>query len=104
MWETLPSWVWTIYYLFLLITLGAAIFSYKIKRMKSLSVITIALAVTIPVISLLGSMERIEGANEWEHMWTQLQQGATWSVFVMIGYVFLVFWWILFFFTQTKNA
>jgi hypothetical protein len=26
----------------------------------------------------------------------QLQQGALWPIFVIIGYLFLVGWWILF--------
>ncbi|WP_018393198.1 MULTISPECIES: hypothetical protein [Bacillaceae] len=46
-WETIPDWVWMIYYLFLLATLGTAIFSVIRKKMIGLSIIAIVLTMTV---------------------------------------------------------
>lgn len=103
-WETLPNWFWVIYYLFLLTTLGTAIFSVIRKKMISLSILTIIFAVTVPIISLINSIGRTEEMNEFEHLISQLQQGAIWSIFIIIGYLFLLVWWFLFLFkSKIKN-
>jgi hypothetical protein len=94
--RTLPNWFLIVYYLFLLTTLGTAIFSVVKRKMKGLSVIVIVFTLTIPIVSLINSIGRAEGMNEFEHLVSQLQQGAIWSVFVIIGYLFLVVWWVLF--------
>ncbi|MCR8859991.1 hypothetical protein NQ113_22645 [Bacillus pseudomycoides] len=101
-WETLPNWFWAIYYLFLLITLGTAIFCVIRKKMKKLSILAIVFAITVPIISLINSIGRAEGINEFEHLINQLQQGAIWSIFMTIGYLFLLVWWI-FFLLKSKN-
>ncbi|RAS77335.1 hypothetical protein [Priestia endophytica] len=95
-WEALPNWCWVIYYIFLLITLGTAIFSVVKKKMKSLAILAIGFTVSVPMISLINSIGRTEGINELEHLFSQLQQGAMWSIFTIIGYLFLLVWWILF--------
>jgi hypothetical protein len=94
--ETLPNWFWAIYYLFILTTLGTAIFSVVRKKMKIISVVAIILTVTVPIISLINSMGRTEGMNEFEHLVSQLQQGSIWSIYTIVGYAFLLVWWILF--------
>lgn len=103
-WETLPNWFWTIYYLFILTTLGTAIFSVVNKKIKSLSFLAIIFTIAVPVVSLINSIERTQEVNELEHLVNQLQQGAIWSVFCVIGYLFLLIWWVLFFLkNKTKN-
>ncbi|WP_243291787.1 hypothetical protein [Bacillus sp. FJAT-47783] len=101
-WETLPNWFWAIYYLFLFTTLGTAIFSFIKKKRNILSIVAIAFTVTIPIISLINSIGRPEGMHELEHLVSQLQQGAIWSIISIIGYLFLLVWWVLFLF-KTKN-
>lgn len=104
LWETLPNWFWIIYYLFFFTTLGTSIFSVIRKKMKSLSILAIIFAVTVPIISLNNSIGRAEGMNEFEHLIRQLQQGAIWSIFTIIGYLFLLVWWVLFLLkSKTKN-
>lgn len=98
MWETLPNWFWIILYLFLLATLGTAIFSLVKSKMRNLSIITIVFALTVPIVSLINSMERAEGMNELDYLIYALQQGAIWSVFVTTGYLYLIVWWIVFLF------
>ena len=96
--ETLPNWFWTIYYLFLLVTLGTALLSVIKRKMSRLSFIAIVLTLAIPLVSLINSIGRPEEMNEFEYLVSQLQQGAIWSVFVMVGYLFLIVWWGLFLF------
>jgi hypothetical protein len=96
-WETLPSWFWVIYYSFLLITLSASLFSVIRKRNVILSIINIVFVVTVPITALLNSIGRVEGINEFEHLVGQLQQGEIWSMYVLIGYLFIVIWWFVFF-------
>ncbi|MED4752539.1 hypothetical protein [Brevibacillus choshinensis] len=95
-WETLPNWFWVLYYLFLLATFGTALFSVIRKKMIRLSILAIIFVVTVPIISLINSIGRTEGMNEFEHLISQIQQGAIWSIFTVIGYLFLLVWWVLF--------
>lgn len=94
--ETLQSLFWVMYYLLLFITLGVAVCSLIKKRIKGLSIIAVVFAITVPIISMLSSIGREEGLNELEHLVNQLQQGAVWSIYVVIGYLYLLVWWLLF--------
>ena len=100
--ETLPGWFWAIYYFVLLTTLVTAIYSVVRKRIMSLSIFAIIFTITVPIISLLNSIGRAEEMNEFEHLISQLQQGAFWSIFTTIGYLFLLVWWFLYLF-KSKN-
>ncbi|WP_421379677.1 hypothetical protein ACOJQI_16005 [Bacillus salacetis] len=97
----LPNWFWALYYFFLLITLGATIFSITKRKLIGLSIVAIMISVTVPIVSLLSSTGRGDGMNEFEHFVSQLQQGAIWSILVAIGYLFLLVWWALFLFKKT---
>ncbi len=104
MWVTLPDWFWALYYLFFLATLGTAIFSVVKNKQRGLSILTIVFTVTIPMISLINSIGRVEGMNEFEHLFSQLRQGAVWSIFTVISYIFLLVWWVLILFkSKSKN-
>ncbi len=103
MWETLPNWFWIILYLFLLATLGTAIFSLVKSKMQNLSIITIVFAITVPIVSLINSIERAEGMNEFDYLIKEFQQGAIWSVYVITGYLFLIVWWIVFLFKNDSK-
>lgn len=104
MWETLPGWFWGLYYLFLLATLGIAIFSFVKQKHRRLSILAIVFAVTVPIISLLNSIGRLEGMNEIEYLFSQLRQGAVWSIFTVIGYLFLLVWWALILFKTSPKT
>ncbi|UOQ50183.1 hypothetical protein MUN88_09060 [Gracilibacillus caseinilyticus] len=99
-WETLPNWFWTIYYIFLLATLGTAIFRFFNKHDKILSIVCIIFTLTIPIVSFFYSFGRARGMNEFEHLLNQFFQGAVWSIFTLIGYLFLLIWWSLFLFKK----
>ncbi|OAT86034.1 hypothetical protein A6P54_17985 [Bacillus sp. MKU004] len=100
LWETLPVWFWIIYYLVLVAILATAIYSVVKRKHTRMSVIAIILTVTIPSVSLIQSIGRAEGMNEFEHLISQLQQGAVWSLFTVGGYLFLVVWLIFFLFKR----
>ncbi|MFZ3591256.1 hypothetical protein ACOI1C_18940 [Bacillus sp. DJP31] len=102
-WETLPTWFWIIYYLCLLTSLGTAIFSVIRKKIIGLSIIAIFLTMTVPLISFLNSMGRAEGLNEFEHLVNHLQQGSVWSFYTILGYVYLLIWWVLLL-NKSKNV
>lgn len=94
--ETLPNWFWAIYCFILITTLAAGIFSIFRKKIRALSVLTIIFSLTVPIISFFNSIGRGEGMNEFEHCISQLQQGTLWSIYTIIGYIFIVVWWVLF--------
>lgn len=100
--ETLPNWFWIIYYLFLLTTLGVAIFSVIRKKVKFMSVIVILFVVAIPIVTFLNGIGREVEQNEFEYLVSQLNQGALWSIFTIIGYIFIFVWWILIFIKSKK--
>ena len=103
-WETLPNWFWVLYYLFLLSTLGTAIYSIVKKKGKILPFLTIVFTVTIPIVAFINSLGRAEEMNEYEHLVSQLHKGASWAIFSIIGYLFLFIWWFFFLFkSKHKN-
>lgn len=103
-WETLPTWVWLIYYLFLFLTLGTGILNVIQKRMLGLSIIAIGITITVPIISMLNSIGRAKGINELEHVVAQLQQGSAWSIYTVIGSLYLFVYWVLFFIKNKVNS
>jgi hypothetical protein len=94
-WETLPNWFWGIYYLFFLITLGVAIHSISKNKLISISIITICVSISVPIVCLINSIGRAYGLNEFEHFITQIKQGSIWSIFVTIGFIYLLIWWVV---------
>ncbi|MGY3189018.1 hypothetical protein [Lysinibacillus sp. TE18511] len=103
-WETLPDWVWIIYYFFIIATLGFAIFSIIQKKMIILSTITIVLTITIPISNIINSIGREKGVDEFEHLVTHLQQGSPWSIYAIIGFLYLLVWWVLLLIKNKKKA
>ncbi|MEJ8545913.1 hypothetical protein [Brevibacillus borstelensis] len=94
---TLPAWFWAIYYVFLFATLVFALWSLAQKKMKRSSIAAVVFAIVVPLVSLVNSIGRAEGTHEFEHLVSQLQAGAIWSVFATAGYLYLLVWWFLFF-------
>lgn len=95
-WETLPLWFWGIYYLYLFTTFVVAIISVLKRDMIGFSIVAIVFTVSVPIISLINSIGRTEGMNEFEHLVSQIKQGAIWSIYTIVGYLFVFVWWVLF--------
>lgn len=103
-WETLPNWFWILFYLFLLTTLGASVFSLIRGKMKIMSILAIIIVIVIPIVSIINSIERPPGTNEIEYLISHFQQGFVWAIFVIIGYVFVLVWWLFFYLIiKSKN-
>jgi len=93
---TLPDWFWVLFYAVLIITLIISIFSIIRRMHKGLSIINLIAVVTAPFVHFLGSIGRPGGLNEFEHFFSYLIQGSLWAIYVSIGYIFILFWWVLF--------
>lgn len=91
--STMPSWFWNIYYLFIVMTLGAAVYYLIRERGKLLSALAVIFSLTVPWYSLINSIGRPENLNEFEFLLTQLQRGRIWSIYVTLGYLYLFSWW-----------
>lgn len=103
-WETLPSWIWVIFYLFIFTTLGIAIRNVIRKKMISLSIGTILLTITIPLTGTLNSIGRHSGVNEFQHLISELQQGAIWTIYIFIGLLYLLAYWGMFVVKNKKKV
>lgn len=102
--ETMPGWFWAFYYSILFITMAAAVYSIIKKQLMIPSVILILSVLSLPIVSLISSIERDTSVNELEHFISQLQQGAVWTLFSLAGYLYLAVWWFLFFLKKRKNV
>ncbi|UFT98373.1 hypothetical protein KO561_14355 [Radiobacillus kanasensis] len=102
-WESIAGWIWIIYYLFLFVTFVVATAHLYKKKQLVLPIVAICFTVFVPIISLINSIERPINTNEWEHFMSQVQQGSFWSLFALMGYLFLVFWWTLVLTTNLKK-
>jgi hypothetical protein len=101
--ETLPVWFWGVYYLLLLTILLAAVWSVIKTKHKGMAVIAILFSITTPAVGMLNSIGRAEGMNELEHLISQLQHGAVWALFTVIGYIYLSGWFFFFLFNSKKS-
>ena len=92
--ETLPGWFWIIYYLVIFVTFCAAFWATIRNRLRKYSVVTMILAIFVPIGSAIFSLGRVDGQHEFEHIFNHLIQGSVWSILLTIGYVYLAFWWV----------
>lgn len=92
--NTLPPWFWIAYYLFLAVTIGVAIYNV-FTRKEILSLLTIWVAITVPIVSLFNSIVAPAELNEFQHLVSELQQGSLWAWYACSGFLFLAVWWIL---------
>jgi hypothetical protein len=94
--NTLPPWFWIVYYLFLAVTIGVAIYNLSNRKSRRMALLVIWVAITVP-IALLNSIVAPPELNEYQHLVSELQQGSLWAVYACSGYLFLVVWWITLF-------
>ncbi|MCA1055774.1 hypothetical protein LCM10_12325 [Rossellomorea aquimaris] len=93
--ETLPQWFWVIYYSFILLTIGGAIYSIKLKRHVWVPLFTILVALSIPVVGIINGIEtRMENQDELEQWIFHLKHGSSWAYYLLFGYLYLCGWWV----------
>lgn len=97
---TLSNWFWIIYYLFLFITIITARLCIKQKKLTTLSILTIAFAITVPIISVIHSIERELGQDEFHYFINRLQQGDIWTIYVTLGSLYIFLWWGYYFYKR----
>lgn len=96
-WETLSVWFWIGYYLFILLIFTTAVISVIKKRRMAMSMIAILLTISVPMVSLMNSIGRPVDTNEFEFLAAQLKHGALWAIFALVGYAYMLYWFISFF-------
>lgn len=103
-WETMPGWFWVIYYGFLAVTFLTAVIRITQKRKFLIEIPLLILVVTIPVVGLLNSADsiRLVEQNEVGFFLSQLNQGAAWTIFSVVGYCVILVWWIGLFVEKRK--
>ncbi|MGP4062896.1 hypothetical protein [Halobacillus sp. H74] len=98
--ETVAPWTLILYYLFLLLVLGTSLFSLMKKRSISLALVTAFIVITIPLVTIINSIGRSEGYNEWDYFLHSIQIGEVWAIYVGLGNLFSIVWLLIFFFSR----
>ena len=86
---------WIIYYLLLMTIFVRAIYSVIKKKLSPLAMIAILVIVSVPMVSLMNSIGRPLEMNEFEFLAREFKQGALWAIFTIVGYLYLLVWFIL---------
>ncbi|RLL44937.1 hypothetical protein D8M04_08660 [Oceanobacillus piezotolerans] len=93
--ETIPHLVWIIYLIFLFMTLVSSILYWIFRRYSAFAAISIILSLLIPLIAFVFSVQRPDNFNEFDYYVKEIQQGNYWAIFLTVGYVYLIGWFIL---------
>ncbi|QFT87559.1 hypothetical protein FIU87_02745 [Bacillus sp. THAF10] len=101
-WETLPEWVWYIYYSFFILTFVMGLVQAIRKRRIGLSLLAVITTILLPIVFILFSIGRPEGMNELEHYVFQLKEGSLWSILVSLGFAYLFVYWVLIFIKEKE--
>ena len=101
--NSMPTWFWIIYYLFLISSLIISLIHFVKNKNKIFSILSILFTITIPLIGILNSIERSTGINEFEYLFIQLQKGSPWAIYSIIGYLYLFIFLIVTFIKSRKT-
>ncbi|WP_054704299.1 hypothetical protein [Bacillus sp. JCM 19041] len=102
-WETLPGWVWLIYYLVIIVTFVMAIRSILRNKMRRLSFAVVLFSISVPILLFINSIERDKEMTEFDHFVAELQAGTLWTILSMLGYGVILVWWLLLPFVRRKR-
>ncbi|MCQ6265262.1 hypothetical protein M1K46_06260 [Fictibacillus sp. WQ 8-8] len=94
--ETLPDWVWLLFYSFIALTLLATITNLFKKVHIKASIINLTFVIATPVISFTFALGRPEGNTEWDHLITGMLSGSPWAIIILLGCSFMLYWWFRF--------
>ena len=87
--ESLPDWFWTLYIIFLFLSLITGIVGLVRQWFSTLSAITIALSLLAPLVSFVYSVQRPAGVTELGYLLAQLKTGDLWAIFISV--IFIIF-------------
>lgn len=102
-WETLPGWVWLIYYFVIILTLVLAIHSILKNKMRRLSFAVVLFSISVPILLFINSIERDKDVTEFDHFVAELQAGTVWTIFSILGYGVILAWYLLLPFIRRKR-
>jgi hypothetical protein len=94
--ETETTWIWIGYYSLTLASLLASIFCVMTKRIVRMSWLHMAVIVSGYAIFLYHSTGRSIDQTEYGHLAVELINGSYWAIYVLVGYLYTVAWWIRF--------
>lgn len=100
---TLPAWILVLYYAFFIVTLIFSIVSIVRKKLIILSIGSIFLCLTVPVIALIGAVGRVD-QTEWDVFVHDLAQFKLWTIYVLYGFLFIIYWWFKFIKTSRRSS
>ncbi|ESU33252.1 hypothetical protein G3A_07240 [Bacillus sp. 17376] len=86
---------WIILYLLLMIIFVRAIYSVIKKKQVPLAMIAILVIISVPMVSLMNSIDRPLDISEFEYLARELKHGALWAIFTIAGYLYILVWFIL---------
>ncbi|MFJ8526552.1 hypothetical protein [Bacillus sp. NPDC094106] len=92
---SVAAWFLVCYYAFFALTIGSIVWALVKGWMGALSMITLIITLTLPIVNLLSSIGRDEGLTEIDWLWKELLRGEMWALYVMGGFVYLVVWWCM---------
>ncbi len=94
--ETETTWIWIGYYSLTLASLLASIFCVMTKRVVRMSWLHMAVIVSGYAIFLYHSIGRPIDQTEYDYLASALMNGSYWAIYVLVGYLYTVAWWIRF--------
>ncbi|WP_458412986.1 hypothetical protein ACNQFZ_19610 [Schinkia sp. CFF1] len=94
---SLPGWAVYLYYLFFIATILAAIVAIFQKKVTiQFNGVTILLPFIMYIVSLFYGIGRPFEYDEFQWLLVELGHFRVWAVFVIGGYLYLLFWWYKF--------
>ncbi|WP_067724886.1 hypothetical protein [Oceanobacillus damuensis] len=94
--ETLPTWLWIAYYIFIFLTLISGIVNWARQVYSPLAAITIIFSLLVPLVGFIYYIGRPDGLNEYEYVSAQFQKRDLWSLFIILTHFYFIVWWFLF--------
>ena len=101
--ETISDSFLITYLIIMGLTLITSTICYILGIQLTLSVIALILSLGIPLINLIFSSQRSGELNGYEYLISQFKEKDLWAIFIMVGYVYLLVWWILFAYRQIRK-
>lgn len=94
--ETLPTWFWVCYYIFIFVTLISGIINWIKQVHTPMAAMIIILSLLTPLVGFVYSVGRTEGLNEFQYILQQIKGGNLWAIFISAAHLYFAVWWFIF--------
>lgn len=92
--NSLPDWFWIIFYSIILLTIGLNIFFVIKRKYTIISLINVPLIFILYITFFIKSFSGDENLNEYQYLFRSIQDGAIWAIFIALGHLYFVVWWL----------